>query len=56
MSTNLEKAMIAQHNYEAANLARIHCSANTAKVSINILSETDVIGMKSFQRPDTVQL
>ena len=51
-----EKRMIAQHSYEAANLARIHCSANTAKVSNNILSETDVVGMYSFQRPDADKL
>ena len=47
--TKIERMSI-QHQYESANLARIHCSSASSGFTCIKRSETDLVGMSSIER------
>ena len=50
---NKQERMCIQHQYEACNLARIHCTSASSSFTNITRSETDFVGMASLERSKT---
>ena len=50
---NKQERMCIQHQFEASNLARIHCTSASSSFTNITRSETDLVGMASLERSQT---